>query len=776
MASIRTQIELVDNLSAPLFNISSSLESTSTAMEDMNSAMNSSFDSSQFDDARSSIDSTNDELDDMTRNIRENENAQEQFNEEVNRGANNVENLGSKIMGVVAALGAGLMVKRLSSNLYEAAAELEATEAKYRTVFNGMTDISDEFISDFQKLTPATVAEARSMSSGIQDLLVPMGFARDAATEMTGETMHLVGALTNFNSATKSAEDVSGAFQSALTGQYESLKALGIQVNDTIVREHAVAMGLAETTKEVDNAAKAQALLELAYEQSGDALEAYNEESLDTATRMKLLQAGFQDTFAEAGQILLPRINELLSQVQDYMPQITAMVHGFAAGLAVGVEVTSWLLDGVMSVYNFMAENWSYIEPMIMGIVAAMIIYLGYLTLMNAVQLISNGIKIAAAIASYAYAAATGTQASATAAATVAQTGLNAAMLASPVTWIIIMIIALIAVFYGAIAALNHFAGTSISATGIVAGVFAALGAYLFNIIAYIWNLFASIAEFFANVFTNPVYSVRRLFGNLTNNVLDMAISITSGFDSVATNIANAFVSGANMAVSSINWIISAINKIPGVDIGEIGTMGQVDSITSSLNNLKTSVDDWVGDEPDNYWTAPTMEMKEIGGAFDAGYSVGEGIGDSVKNFSLGSLFDTDVPGADQFANEMNVEEISGLENIEGLDDFGGLDDVGGLGGSGGGSAYDKVPGDISDTAENTADIKNALDFTNEELKYLRDLAEQEVVNRFTTAEVKVEMTNNNNISSEMDLDGVVDYLATGIEEAMEITAEGVHE
>ena len=89
--------------------------------------------------------------------------------------------------------------------------------------------------------------------------------------------MHLIGALTNFNSATKSAEDVSGAFQSSLSGEYDSLKGLGIQVNETIVKQQAVAMGLASSTDAVSNAAKAQAVLELAYQQSGDALAAYNE-------------------------------------------------------------------------------------------------------------------------------------------------------------------------------------------------------------------------------------------------------------------------------------------------------------------------------------------------------------------------------------------------------------------------------------------------------------------------------------------------------------------
>lgn len=78
--------------------------------------------------------------------------------------------------------------------------------------------------------------------------------------------------------------------------------------------------------------------------------------------------------------------------------------------------------------------------------------------------------------------------------------------------------------------------------------------------------------------------------------------------------------------------------------------------------------------------------------------------------------------------------------------------------------------------AGNTGDIKDSLDCTEEDLKYLRDLAEQEVVNRFTTAEIKIDMTNNNNINSDNDIDGIISSLEEKLEETMEIAAEGVHE
>ena len=86
------------------------------------------------------------------------------------------------------------------------------------------------------------------------------------------------------------------------------------------------------------------------------------------------------------------------------------------------------------------------------------------------------------------------------------------------------------------------------------------------------------------------------------------------------------------------------------------------------------------------------------------------------------------------------------------------------------------VADNIASAADNTGKIADSVDITNENLKYLKDLAETEVINRFTTAEIKVEQTNHNNINSGLDIDGVVTQLNDGLNEAIELAAEGVHD
>lgn len=633
--------------------------------------------------------------------IRNNTAEQEEFNDRVRAGGGAYDGLAGKIARIAGMLGIGMMVKQAAQMTYESSTQLEATEAKYQTVFAGMTDSANQFVSDFQSLTPATVAEARSMASGLQDLLVPMGMQRTEATQMTGEYMHIIGALTNFNSATKSAEDVSGAFQSALSGEYDSLKGLGIQVNETIVKQQAVAMGLAKSTDAVSNAAKAQAVLELAYQQSGDALAAYNETALDTTTRMQLMQKGFNDAFGKAGQTVLPQINTLLQHVVAQMPQLSAGITTFANVFSGFVQIATVAFDNLMNFGTMIADNWSWIGPIIAGVTAAVIVYnaaLGIGTLVSGAAALAEGVRGAAIMLSR----------NETLKATVGQYGLNAALLACPITWIVGAILLFIAAVYAAVGAVNKIKGTSVSATGVIAAVFGTLAAHIINtFVVPTWNGIAAFINFFYNVWNDPVASVKILFYDLASTVIGYIVNMAHAIEDV-------------------------INKIPGVQV----------NITAGLDNFQ------------NQLKSASQKAKDASGWKEI----------------VGSMSYIDYSDN---ASKWYDKGAAGESKLKGL--FGG--------GDAGGAGYNaeaqesaaQTAINTGSTAGNTAKIADSMDVMDEDLKYMRDAAEQEIINRFTLAELKVDVKNSNTLTKKADFDDMGSFLSTFTSEFLSASAEGGH-
>ena len=111
-----------------------------------------------------------------------------------------------------------------------------------------------------------------------------------------------------------------------------------------------------------------------------------------------------------------------------------------------------------------------------------------------------------------------------TIAATVAQWSLNTAMLACPATWVALAIMGIVAALYLVIDMYNEWTGTTYTVVGVIAGVFGALWAIIYNQIAYIWNVFIIFANFIATVFNNPAKAIKNLFGSLWNNLVEFAV------------------------------------------------------------------------------------------------------------------------------------------------------------------------------------------------------------------------------------------------------------
>ena len=369
---------------------------------------------------------------------------------------------------------------------------------------------------------------------------------------------------------------------------------------------------------------------------------------------------------------------------------------------------------------GFVADNWSVIGPIVYGVAAAMALYTAALVAHNTVQAVGNGLKAAAALQETVHTAHLAMSTDATFAATAAQYGLNVALLACPLTWILLAIIAVIAILYAVVAAINKVTGSTYSASGIIMGVlsvavsfvmnlFLALLELVFGVVERLVNPFVVFANFLANVFVDPVGAVIHLFGDMADSVLAILEKIASAID---------LVFGSNLAAAVSDWRGTLSAKVEGA--AEKYGNGKYQKV---MDNLDLSVE------------KTGMGRFDYGAAWDKGYSQGEAWGDKISGI---------------FSGNKGSGGTGGYEDLLGSIDTG-----------------------VGETASNTG---KALDISDENLKYMRDIAERDAINRFTTAEIRVDMVNNNSVSSNMDLDGMMDYMVTGVKTAMEQAAEGVHE
>ena len=406
-------------------------------------------------------------------------------------------------------------------------------------------------------------------------------------------------------------------------------------------------------------------------------------------------------------------VGSVVNVVTRHMNDFTAGLQGDASqiqGIFGGIGLVAGIIGRAIS------DNWSIIEPIMWGVIAVLSVYEGYLALTNGIELISKGIKIASCVAAYAHAAATGIEVTATAAATAAQYGFNTALLACPITWIIIAIIALIAVFYMVVAWINKIQNTSISATGIICAAFAFAGTVIWNTVIGILN---AIIQSAWSTFVEPFLGIIEWVLNATNG----------GFDSFGGAV-------ANLIGQIISWFLSLGKVVTQIIDAIFGT-----DWTSGLSSLQDSVISWGKSN-----TAITIDRNapELNGriaysdAINVGYQFGQGIDKKVSG-----VFD-------------------GINNP--FDGVGGAQDT-----------WDGIHNNTGDTAGNTAAMADSMDVLDEDLKYMRDAAEQEVINRFTLAELKVDVKNSNTLTKKTDFDDMGRALSMFTSEFLASAAEGGH-
>lgn len=705
MSTIQGSIMLMDAMSTPLNNIVGAINTTITALQNVNNT-DVSIDTSRLADAQSMIVQAGAQLNeierDIQRRIQDNVAEQNRFNKALSQGVNKANSLYGRIksfIGIYAGIQSLKIGLDTSDNLSQTMARLDLMNDGKQT-----TEQLQQTIFQSAKNSRAGFLDTASVISKL-GLLAPQAFNSNMETvkfsELMAKSFKVGGASTQ--------EQTSGMYQ--LTQAMASGKLQGDEFRS--IMENAPLL--------------AQAISKYTGKSMGD-LKDMSKEGLITSDVIKNAVFAMSDEINTKFDSIPMTFGDVVNQIKSnavnsFMGISSTMSNifngqrfqGFIDGVSSVIDkaftMINWLIKGISIVGTVLYEIWGPIQPILVTVLTLLTAYkvaMGFIAIKTA---IATGVTAIYNLALLAKQTMLGAVDVALAKATAAQWGLNIAILACPITWIITGVALVIAAIYGIVAVFNKITGKAVSATGIIVGSFYWMGGLIYNIFAAIWNVLAnvfvsiynlgaSIAEFFANVFKHPIRAVAHLFLGFINFLID-----------------------------KVKWLGSIIDTICGTDT------------VSKLENVQTSIGDWVNEKVGgNEITLKRMDATEImmnrvglKDMFNKGYNLfGGQVGQAVDK-----TFQDNTNGI-SMAESNNL-----LKNID----------------------------------KNTKKTGDMLDLSHDEISYLRDLAEREAINRFTTAEVKVDVGGiTQHVSSALDLDDVVDYMTNRMEESIAIAAEGSYE
>lgn len=628
--------------------------------------------------------------------IRQNTQEQENFNQKINQGTINANNLMQTLKRMAAAY---ISIQGLQK-VIGISDQLASTNAKLDMMNDGMRTTKE-----LQDMIYVSAQRSRGSYLDMANSVAKLG---NLAKDAFGSTEEVVAFSEQLNKqfilAGASTTEIKNATLQ-LTQALSSGVLRGDELNSifeqapTIIQSIADYMGV-PIGQIRDLASHGEITAEIVKNAMFAAADETNAKFESMPKTFEQIGQSIQNTAIMAFEPVLTRLNEIANS-----EKFSEMVDGLIQALVTLANIAVNVFDLMATVAGFVADSWSILRPVIYGVVAALAVYYTWQVALKAIEKISYALHLAQASAMMIHAAVTGTLTKATAAQIASQMGLNAALYACPIMWIILLIVALIAIIGGVIISMNKFGDESTSAIEKVCGAFAVAGAFIGNVFislinfiiddfVNLWNFIALFANFFANVFTDPIGAVARLF---------------FGF--------------IDLALAGIQALASAIDMLFG--------SGFADSVAGWRSNLDSWVTEKFGEGE------VVMEKKNAQDYY-------------IEGFNYEDAWNKGVDFGGRFG---------GGSNIPSVDQYGDFDY----------SSY------LSDISDNTDDIRDGLEISEEDLKFMRDIAEQEAINRFTTAAITIEQTNNNNVAGGMDLDGVITGLTDAVSEAADIITEGVH-
>lgn len=675
--AVSTSLTIQDRMTNTLMRQISTIDRMINRMERLDKVSEQIDPGEGFDNAQQAVE----ELMNRLRRLEEQQN-------QVARGAHNIKGAWSGVNNIITKVLTALAAKKTFDFTVGAALDLDKLERE----FQARLDSVDIGTAMYQKLQDQAKESAFAFDELAKNTLSFMSVT--TKPQNLDRLNKLAERLAVFDKTGQGLEGAGFSLKEALSGDIVSL-AERFNMSKAQIR----AFGIDELGKKGDiegfitqfeKLLDAQNMGEEAYEKMLQAPKTQMEMFLSN------LKMGFAQASTEATKALAPlitRLNEWFAS--DSAEQFFA---SFASGLSTAVDFAMQLFDGVSDIANFISTNWPMIEPIVWGLATAIggvVLALGIYKTVTAAIAIVQGIMGAAQML------ATG----ATIAQTAAQWGLNSALLACPVTWIVLAIIALIAVIVGLIIWIKNLWEKN---DQFAAGLLRA------------WN---SILNFFDQV---PIFFMK------------VGIGVVNAFFSMKTKALEIVDALVNGVIEGINWMIGVLNKIPGVSISAIETVD-----FASKAKLQEEAVRQAGDK-----VIAEMEANAAAKAAAREANVQQMLRERAEKRAA----DAAEQEAKKAANSAGKDYEQKLASFQGKDTN--INEIGKVG--------------------EVGKINDEVDISEEDIKLLRDIAEQKFVQNFVTLTPQVTLTDIK-ISEKVDLDEVTAAIERKLEDEFVTAAEGVY-
>ncbi|WP_077738562.1 tape measure protein, partial [Clostridioides difficile] len=706
MATIQTSIRIFDGMTPAFRHMTTAMNIVLSSFEQLQRTSSNAVDANSIRTAREELARAEAGFDRLEQQIRESDNQQRRLNEDINKGASSTDRLlgsAKKLVGVYMSL-------RTLGNVVNLSDQMTSTNARLNMINDGQqsdnglnkmifqsAERSRASYLDTAKIVSRVGMNAGSAFSSTREIV---GFAEQlnkkfviagaSTEEMNSALLQLTQGL---GSGVLRGEELNAVFESAPNiirsiadyldvdiGKIRGMASEGMLTADIV--KNSLLAATEQTNAEFEKMPYTFSQIWTSIKNNAVMIFGVIQKKIEQSMSNKGFRT-FIDNFINGlyilGNVFFNIFNGIISILGS--PFFQAFTNTIIVCVSLIAQALGWVITQALNIANVFAQNWSIIAPAVYGVVAAIAIYSLALAGMWAWEKLVAASKFVVMFAQMLLNTQTVEGYKSLVLYALGQWGVNEAMLACPIFWVVAGIIALVVALFVGVAVFNHFANTSISAVGVVAGaisvaasfignIFVATGNMLIDIVALIWNTFATFAEFLANVFNDPLGSIIRLFSGMADTVLGILQSIASAIDTIF---------GSNLASAVSRWS----DKL----------QGWTDEVAGEAKIKVERIDP----------SSLHYDRFNYGKAWDGGYKFGEKLENNIKDkFDISKI-------AEDAKKKLGLDDL--WDKKYGLGD--------GFGSAGLNSPLGDAAKGAKDTAGNTAKMAKTMDKSQEDLKYL---------------------------------------------------------